>query len=178
MWHLAEFDPETGDLIRQYNELAYSDATCWARGQGWAIAGYARAYEETGADRYLDTLSALVEYYVSHSPEDFIPYWDFEHPDVPDVPRDTSAAGLAAYGLTRLTESGETSDLHETGERILDSLISDYLTPTHADDDRPPGMVTDGCYNGPAGYATANELIWTDYYVSYALAHRLGLVEE
>lgn len=27
-WHHAEFDSNTGDLVRQYNELAYSDDTC------------------------------------------------------------------------------------------------------------------------------------------------------
>ena len=52
-WHHAVFD-ENGRLERQYNELAYSDETCWARGQGWSIAGLAVAYAATGAGRYLD----------------------------------------------------------------------------------------------------------------------------
>ncbi|AGN01249.1 unsaturated glucuronyl hydrolase [Salinarchaeum sp. Harcht-Bsk1] len=175
-WHHAEFDPETGELVRQYNELAYSDDTCWARGQGWAIAGLARAYDETGAERYLDALERTVGYYETHAPADLVPYWDFEHPDAPDVPRDTSAAGLAAYGLTRLDDSPETADLRETGDAILDSLVENYQTPTGAEDDRQPGMVIEGCYNGPAGYADANELVWTDYYVAVALANRAGVV--
>lgn len=176
-WHHAEFDPETGELRRQYNELAYSDDTCWARGQGWAIAGLARAYDETGAQRYLDALEATVSYYETHAPEDLIPHWDFEHPDEPDVERDTSAAGLVAYGLTRLNDSEEAADLRATGDAVLSSLVSNYLTPVDEDDDRPVGMVTEGCYNGPAGFATANELVWTDYYVAAALANRIGLVD-
>jgi len=176
IWHHAEFDPDDGSRVRQYNELAYSDDTCWARGQGWAIAGFARAYEETGAERYLDALERTVRYYEQHAPADLVPYWDFEHPDAPDVPRDTSAAGLAAYGLTRLRESPETADLRETGEAILDSLVANYLTPTAPEDDRPPGMVVEGCYNGPAGYADEHELIWTDYYIAVALANRAGVV--
>jgi unsaturated chondroitin disaccharide hydrolase len=102
-WHHAEFDPETGDLVRQYNELAYSDETGWARGQGWCIAGLARAFDKTGADRYLDALELTVDYYRSHTPDDHVPYWDFEHPDIPNVLRDTSAAALVTYGLARLT---------------------------------------------------------------------------
>lgn len=175
-WHHAEFDPSSGELRRQYNELAYSDDTCWARGQGWAIAGFARAYNETGAGRYLDALEQLVSYYESNTPADLVPYWDFEHPDAPAVPRDTSAAGLVAYGLTRLDDRRGTSDLKATGDAVLESIITDYLTPTATDDDRPLGMVTEGCYNGPAGFATANELVWTDYYVAVALANRLGIV--
>jgi unsaturated chondroitin disaccharide hydrolase len=176
-WHHAEFDPETGALVRQYNELAVSEDTCWARGQGWAIAGFARAYAETGADRYLDALRSLVDYYRRESPPDLVPFWDFEHPDRPTVPRDTSAAALAAYGLCRLpepaTDAGDqpaldadaVADLRDTGKAILRSLLADYVTPLDADDDRPRGMVLEGCYNGPAGFADRNELIWTDYYV-------------
>jgi unsaturated chondroitin disaccharide hydrolase len=176
-WHHAEFDPETGALERQYNELAYSQDTCWARGQGWCVAGLAAAYRETGARRYLDALRRVTDYYREHSPPDLVPHWDFEHPDAPDVPRDTSAAGLAAYGLLDLPEEAATADLRATGEAILDSLLADYLTPvdgTGADDDRPPGMILEGCYNGPTGFADRNELIWTDYYVLRTLHRRVG----
>lgn len=173
-WHHAEFDPASGDLLRQYNELAYSDETCWARGQGWCIAGLARAYAETGAGRYLDALDTTVDYYVSNTPDDLVPHWDFEHPDAPDVPRDTSSAALVAYGLTRLPEDGTTEPLRAIGESVLGSIVADYLTPTDGTDRRPPGMVTDGCYNGPASFAVSNELVWTDYYVASALARRAG----
>ena len=169
-WHHAEFDPETGALVRQYNELAYSDETCWARGQGWCIAGLARAYRETEAERYLAALERVAEYYVEHSPPDLVPCWDFEHPDKPDIGRDTSAAALAAYGLVRLDRTTETESLVETGEAIRDSLVADYLTPTGPDDDRPRGMTLEGCYNGPSGFADDNELLWTDYYLMGALA--------
>ncbi|MFB6106421.1 MAG: glycoside hydrolase family 88 protein [Halobacteriaceae archaeon] len=173
-WHHAEFDPETGALVRQYNELAYSDDTCWARGQGWAIAGFSRCYRETGAGRYRAALERMVDYYERHAPEDLVPHWDFEHPDKPDVPRDTSCAALSAYGLTRLPDEGETASLHAFGERILDSLVSDYLTPVDGDDDRPAGMLLEGCYNGPSGWANRNELVWSDYYLLYALHRRVA----
>lgn len=171
-WHHAEFDPETGALVRQYNELAYSDETCWARGQGWCIAGLARAYRETEAERYLDALERVVDYYVKHTPTDLVPYWDFEHLDAPEVERDTSAAALTAYGLTRLPETRETERLVDIGERILRSLVTGYLTPRADDNDRPPGMVLESCFNGPARYAHRHEHVWTDYYLFYALAQR------
>ncbi len=176
-WHHAEFDPATGSLRRQYNELAFDDDTCWARGQGWCIAGLARAYRETGAGRYRHALERTTDYYRTHTPDDEVPHWDFDHPDAPDVGRDTSAAALAAYGLTRLDPADDTvAALRTYGDRVLESLVANYLTPVGADDGRPPGMVTDGCFNGPAGYADNHELIWTDYYVAVGLAHRLGLV--
>jgi len=171
-WHHARFDPETGALLDQYNELACSDDTCWARGQGWCIAGLARAYRETGAGRYLAALERVVDYYETHAPADGVPHWDFEHPEKPDVNRDTSAAALAAYGLARLPDGEETADLRAYGEHVLESLVESYLTPRSADDDRPPGMVLEGCYNGPAGFADRHELVWTDYYLLETLARR------
>jgi unsaturated chondroitin disaccharide hydrolase len=171
-WHHAEFDPETGALVRQYNELAYSQETCWARGQGWCIAGVARAYRETQAQRYLDALRRVVDYYVEHAPSDLVPYWDFEHPDPRNAERDTSAAALAAYGLTGLPETPETERLVDIGERILTSLFGQYLTPRTDEDERPPGMVLESCYNGPAQYANRHEHVWTDYYLFYALTQR------
>jgi unsaturated chondroitin disaccharide hydrolase len=173
-WHHAEFHPETGGLVRGYNELAHSDETCWARGLGWHIAGMARAYLETGADRYRAALASAVRYYRRHAPGDLVPFWDLEHPDRPDVPRDTSCAVLAADGLTRLPVEEATADLREFGEAILDSLITEYLTPRSPDDDRPAGMLLEGCFNGPSGFADRHELWWSDYYLLRTLDRRVA----
>ena len=129
----------------------------------------ARAYVETGAARYLRALESLMDYYEANAPADMVPYWDFEHPEIPDVGRDTSCAAISAYGLSLLPETDETASLRECGDRILTSLISDYLTPTSGDDDRPTGMTLKGCYNGPTGFADRHELIWTDHYLMAAL---------
>lgn len=167
LWNLAEFDPHTGELRDRYNHLAYSDESCWARGMGWNIAGLAYAYDETGAERFRRALEGCINYYREKAPNDLVPYWDFEDPAIPDAPRDTSCAGIAAYGLINIDRAGEAADqFREFGIDILDSLLSEYLV--YKDTDRR-GMVLHGCYNKPGEYATDNEHIWTDYYVAYAL---------
>lgn len=166
-WHHAVFDEE-GRLDRQYNELAHSDETCWARGQGWSIAGLAAAYAATSAGRYLRALEANVEYYRTHAPDDLVPRWDFEVPDPETEPRDTSAAALAAYGLLRYLPATErTADLRTTGRDILDSLVESYLVTDPADP--AYGRVEHGCFNRPGGYATDTELVWTTYYLAETL---------
>lgn len=168
IYNLAEFDEDTGEVVRKYNHLAHSDETVWARGVGWNIAGLARAYNETGAERYLNMLELCTNYYVENTPADLAPYWDFEAPDIPDEPRDTSSAGLALYGLTRLEGNDErVAELRRSGEEILDSVIENYLV-TDPEDSRY-GMVQHGCFVRPSEFAMDNELIWTDYYVAYAL---------
>ena len=166
-WHHAVFDPETGRLERKYNELARSDETCWARGQGWHVAGLCRAYVETGASRYRAALERSVRYYREHSPADDVPYWDFAVSDSTE-PRDTSAAALVAYGLAHLeSDDDAVADLREYGLSVLASLIDDYLV---TDRDAPNyGAVLEGCFNRPGEYATTHELLWTNYYFARTL---------
>jgi unsaturated chondroitin disaccharide hydrolase len=172
-WHHAVFDPATGRLSHHGNELAHSDETCWARGHGWNVAGLARAYDETGAERYLDALERSVAYYREHTPDDLVPHWDLRAPAGPDTPRDTSAAALVAFGLSRLAGSdGRVAELRATGLAVLDSVVASYTVLDEADDRY--GMVREGCYDGPGEYATAHELVWTDYYVAQTLARLLS----
>lgn len=176
--HHVRFDGETGRPTTEDNELAAGPETCWARGLGWNIAGLSRAFRETGAGRYLNALERSVAYYRDHVPEDLVPFWDLEAPGIPAEPRDTSGAALVAYGLTRLPAASTRSpriagfvdrieSLREIGHAVLGSLVRNYLVTDHGD---RRGMILHGCYDGPGEYATDNELIWTDYYVAYALA--------
>ncbi len=169
-WHHAVFDPETGALERQYNELALGDDTCWARGQGWHVAGLARAYAETRAGRYLTALRDAAAYHRRNSPADGVPHWDYAAEG--DEPRDTSAAALVTYGLTRLPDEEATADLRAYGREVFASLADDYLV---TDPDAPNyGAVLRGCFNRPGEYADDHELLWTDYYVAATAARLLG----
>lgn len=164
--HMVAFDPESGKPEQYFDTLAYDSETCWARGQGWHIAGLSYAYNATGASRYLEALERSVDYYREHTPEDLVPFWDFEDPRIPEVPKDTSCAGLVAYGLLQLELSEETTDLRTFGARVLEAIITDYLV---LDDSPYRGMVLEGCYTYPNKYHYDSELIWTNYYVARAI---------
>lgn len=161
-WHHSVFNSESGALERQYNELAQSDDSCWARGLGWNVAGLARAYRETGSEQYLDALHRSIKFHRQNSPDDGVPYWDYAIDG--DEPRDTSTAALIAYGLARLPNETKTSELHEYGHEVLETLLSSYLVTDSDAENR--GAVLHGCFNRPGEYADDNELIWTNYYVT------------
>ena len=168
-WHHAVFDRDDGSLERQYNELAAGQDGCWARGQGWSVAGLARTYAETRSDRFLEALQRTVDYYRRKSPANDVPFWDLEVVADDETPRDTSAAALVAYGLVLLPETEATVALRTYGQEILETLITTYLvTDPKAD---AYGAVTHGCFNKPGEYATDTELIWTNYYVARAVEH-------
>jgi len=82
--------------------------------------------------------------------------------------RDTSCAALVAYGLVSLCEDQKLQDL---GISILESLCDHYLIK----DGNNRGMLIHGCYSKPKNYVYDNELIWSDYYLAYALDTYLNL---
>lgn len=166
------FNPETGEPVKEYYDLAYSKDGCWARGLGWCIAGLAEAYNALKSKHVLNFLERCTEFYVSFSPEDIVTFWDLLIPEKQNTVRDTSAAALVAYGLVRLQGQNDRIDhLRDIGRRILASLIHNYLISNEKDPRL--GMIMHGCYNKPAGFAIDNELIWTNYYIAYSLQYLL-----
>jgi unsaturated chondroitin disaccharide hydrolase len=162
------WDPETGNFLKEYFDLAYSNETCWARGLGWCISGLASSWNATQEKCYADALEKTVSFYIRNAPEDWVCYWDPLCPDIPHTERDTSAAGVIAYGLVQLQNGDERIPvLRAVGLNILQGIYTHYMI---RDEESPlRGAITDGCYNRTSNYATRHELIWTDYYVLSAL---------
>jgi len=54
-----------------------------------------------------------------------IPYWDFNAPDIPNEPRDASAAAITASGLLELSRYSENGGSYfAAAEKMLTSLSS------------------------------------------------------
>src|SRR5699024_7188313 len=75
----------------------------------------------------LDFAKNIADFILSHPnlPEDKIPYWDFDDPDLPEVPRDVSAATIMASALLELGQytNGEEKEAYITAaEEILKNL--------------------------------------------------------
>ena len=56
-------------------------------------------------------------------PEDLVPYWDFDAPNIPNEPRDASAAAVIASALYELSTFGK-PEYKETADKIVASLSS------------------------------------------------------
>lgn len=162
-----EYDEHEDRILRDFTLLGASDDSCWSRGQAWAIAGFLRAWHEFGESRYREAADRLLDYWTSHV-GDGVPPWDFHDPE---GPVDTSALAIVVEQLARMKVlglGGETIDYTDRLEPMLDSLI-DRMTPMSKDDNRPRGMIVDGCFNMPRHFAERNELIWTTAYTLMAL---------
>ncbi|KAL5084086.1 hypothetical protein Trisim1_012317 [Trichoderma cf. simile WF8] len=131
--HLVVLDPNTGSVKSRLTNQGYSDTSSWTRGQAWAIAGFAQAYNWTRDVSFLETARACADYFLSKLPANGVPPWDFCAPTDSEQPPDTSAAVIAAYGMLliheALVQQGEQSSYFESAIRIVKAICSKHMTP-------------------------------------------------
>ena len=105
-FHVVSYEPETGEIEKKTTAQGYSNESAWARGQGWGLYGYTMMYRFTKDKRYLKHAMKIADFVIKHPnlPEDKIPYWDFDAPNIPDALRDASAGALICSALLELSE--------------------------------------------------------------------------
>ena len=128
-YHVISYDTITGQPEKKNTAQGYSDASAWARGQGWALYGFTMMYRETGKEEYLNQATKIADFIINHPrlPEDGIPYWDFDAPNIPDALRDASAGAIICSALLELCNyvDGKASEEYlAMAEKQLNSLSS------------------------------------------------------
>lgn len=103
-YHVVSYDPLTGNIDVKQTQQGYADSSAWARGQAWGLYGYTMMYRYTKDETYLEHARKIASFILDHPrmPEDMIPYWDFDAPDIPDTFRDVSAASIMCSALIEL----------------------------------------------------------------------------
>jgi unsaturated chondroitin disaccharide hydrolase len=86
-------------------------------------------FRETGDNMYLEQAVNIAGFLLNHPnmPEDGVPYWDFNAPDIPDAKRDASAGAILASGLVELSGYVEPQDAEAYlafAEKIVRTLAS------------------------------------------------------
>lgn len=126
-YHVVNFDPKTGLPKEKRTAQGYCSGSTWARGQAWAILGYAQTYRWTGEKDFLSAACGLADYFIwrletappcveqprvhknrkqSATVGRFVPLWDFDAPiENEDKPlRDSSAGVIAANGMLLISQ--------------------------------------------------------------------------
>ena len=179
-WHLLDYDPETGKVRSRETVQGYADESAWARGQAWALYGFTMMYRETSSDKYLDAAENIAGMILSYLPEDGIPYWDFNAPDIPDALRDASAGAITASALIELSTITSDSD---ASERYLDTARRQLLTLSSEEYLAKPGengfFLLKHCVgNMPENSEIDVPLSYADYYFLEALVRYVTLKEK
>ncbi len=165
-WQTVALDRATGRVLRRHTQKGLADGTTWARGQAWAMLGFAQAAH--WLDPALATSArATADWWCAATDGRRVPPWDFADPD--GVP-DTSAAAIAARALLALADLPgiDAVPYQRAAHETVAALVSAHLT-ADGDRSRPAGMLLAGCYNHHAPVAPRHELIWGDWFLLDAL---------
>lgn len=115
-YHVVNYDPETGAVKSKETHQGFSDNSTWSRGEAWGIYGFTMCYRESKEKSFLKTAQGMANYFLNHLPKDTIPAWDFnvnqpgynpqwkyEPSKFSEIPKDASAAAIAASALIELS---------------------------------------------------------------------------
>ena len=164
--HLVDFNPVTGAVQAKGNPQGYDLASTWARGQAWAVAGFTIAYQETHDRRFLEAARRTAAYFIGHLPRNCVPYWDFQAPGIPNAPRDSSAAAIAADGLVSLSRLDPDAARRTAERRAAGGLLAALLTHDLAGHGH--ALLAHGTSNKPGGSSNTGTS-YGDYYFLDAL---------
>lgn len=169
VYHVLVYDDKTGECIDKKTHQGYADNSVWARGQAWGIYGYTMCYRETGNKNYLDIAEKLAAAYLERLSDDYVPFWDFDDPDIPNTVKDASTAAIVASTFLELSEQQTSKKkkmfYRNEAEKMLRALsMSDYLAGKKND-----AILLHSTGNKPKGGEVDIPIIYADYYYIEAL---------
>ena len=168
-YHVLIYDYETGKKIKGRTAQGYSDDSMWARGQAWAIYGFTLTYRETKDSTFLDFAHKIARVYLDRlTTEDLIPYWDFNAPNIPNEPRDASAAAIVSSALIELSSFTKDKKLKneylDKAKKMIVSLSNNYQSH-----DVNSAFLLHSTGHKPAGSEIDCSINYADYYYLEAL---------
>jgi len=129
-YHVVDYDTITGAVIKKNTHQGYADESAWSRGQAWALYGYTMSYRETKIEDFLNQALKTANFIFDHKnlPADLIPYWDYDAPEIPDEPRDVSAATCTASALYELSmyDKANGARFKKLADTILENISKNY----------------------------------------------------
>lgn len=169
-YHVIGYDTASGAVLVRNTHQGYADESVWARGQAWAVYGFTMAYRYTKDDRFLNTAQRAANYFLDHLPSDFVPYWDYLAPGIPNEPRDVSAGAIVSSALFELSGYGKSdadrAKYLEAAKKILRSLCS---APYFAEGTQSHALLNHAVGSKPASSEVDVSIIYADYYFLEAL---------
>ena len=174
-YHVVDYDAETGAVVKKNTHQGFSDESAWARGQAWALYGYTMVYRETKNQVFLTQAEKVAQYIFTQPkmPDDLVPYWDFDAPEMPNEPRDASAAAVAASALYELSSYVPDSikiGYLKAADQMIESLSTIYRSAPGSNNGFILGHSTG---SKPHNSEVDVPIIYADYYYLEALLRKM-----
>lgn len=173
--HEGIFHTETGKFLRETTHQGLRGDSRWARGLAWSLYGYSKVFGLSGNDEFLAVSERNAEFWLTHLPDDKVPFWDFDaDPTLPPpqgAQKETSAGAIAASGLLDLANQTKSEAkaiaYRTTALAMLDALVtSDYLA-----NETPgwEGILKHGVYHTEKNLGVDESVMWGDFFFVEAL---------
>ncbi|KAA3614659.1 MAG: glucoronyl hydrolase [Calditrichaeota bacterium] len=178
-YHVIEFDPETGEVLKKRTHQGFGDESTWARGQAWGVYGFTNSFKRTQDSVFLETAQKMADYYINKLPEDNVPFWDLDLAGE-DVLKDASAGAVLASGLFDLAElsNGLLSDKYRNyAKKITQSLLENY-TFKSSNRDTEQGLLIHAIYHHHKGWGMDESYPAGDYFFMEALNKYFKLINK
>jgi len=132
-YHVLDYDSITGKITQKTTHQGYANESAWSRGQAWGLYGYTMCYRFTKDKKYLQQAENIAAFMMLHKnfPNDLIPFYDYDDPAIPNVPRDASAAAVMASALLELSlyNKKKSESYRKVANSILQNLTRTYRSP-------------------------------------------------
>ena len=175
-YHVIDYDTITGEVMHRHTHQGYAHESTWSRGQAWGLYGFVMCYRETQLPEFLEQAKYIANRIFTHPnlPDDFIPYWDYNAPEIPNEPRDVSAATITASALYELSlYDKENAQTHiDRAEAILSNLSDNYLADKGGD---RGFLLLHSTGSKPMDSEVDVPLVYADYYFLEALLRKKNL---
>lgn len=168
-YHTFFFHPENGMPAYGATHQGYSDNSCLARGQAWAVAGLPLVYRYSPYDQFAVLYEDIANYFLTHLPDDIVPYWDLSFDAGSNEPRDTSALAIAVCGLLEtaaFSKGAYREKLVRVSIGMLSVLRNGWTSKEHPDME---GILLHGIYAYAEGKGMDEPNLWGDYFYMEAL---------
>ncbi len=169
--HEGIFDLETGGFLHQSTQQGWRSDSCWARGQAWALYGFATAFAYTQDPLFLHTAQACANFYIQHTPTHGIPPNDWDEPE-PQQPYESSAAAIAASGLLDLAKLTDVPQLASQYQQSALSILETLTSPEFLAVNKPAweGILKHGIYHQQKHLGVDESVMWGDFFFLEALS--------
>lgn len=177
-YHVVVYDTLNGKFLKGVTNQGYSDESMWARGQAWAIYGYTMVYRETQDKTFLRFAEKVTEIYLKRLPDDYIPYWDFDDPAIPNAPKDASAAAIVASALLELSKLEDNKESSARYRKAAEKMLLELSGKNYQSRSINPAFLLHSTGNYPGGYEIDASINYADYYYIEALIRYKRLKEK
>lgn len=125
-YHLVNYNPADGTVLRRQTVQGFADDSSWARGQAWGLYGFTMMYRETHLPEFLEQAEHIADYLLPLLKGRPVPAWDFCAPPESIAQDDASAAAIMASAFLELSSLTGKKAYFRQGEAILQALGSPH----------------------------------------------------